>query len=407
MRSRVLAVVTATALVVAAAAVVVPAGAASPRGGAPKFTGAPILIGVTYMCDAPTPPQICEIAPSAQAAVKTVNSQGGVKTADGQTHQLKVVTCNNENDRSQIADCAREFVDKEVAFATGAAAFSDELVPILEDAGIAYFVPTCASDCTAEGTSANSHVLTFTLALFQGLVKELTDEGYKKIVAVAQGVGVGIGGLTRPIAEAGGATLSITEAPTDNPNWAQVVEQATQDADVLFSVMAEDQTKAFLDAYGQAGKDIPVTSVIGIVTNDLIAGTGGANSPLKGGISTGWFPPAEDKAWADYRKGIRKHAKGTQLEPAGQTVWLAVQLAATIMEGIDGPVTAQSFVGAVDATAAIPTLGGKLPPGKSFQQPEGIFPRIFNNDYWGPLKINGETIGPTRGATFAPAPSAS
>jgi hypothetical protein len=88
-------------------------------------------------------------------------------------------------------------------------------------------------------------------------------------------------------------------------------------------------------------------------------------------------------------------------------MWMAVQLAAAIMKTIDGAVTAESFTSAVDATTSIPTLGGKLPSGKSFQQPEGIYPRIFNNDYWGPLKINGKTIGNGKGAQYTPAPAAS
>jgi ABC-type branched-subunit amino acid transport system substrate-binding protein len=383
---------------------VLPAGASTAKA---KFTGDPIKIGVTYMCDSPTPPAICEAAPSAQAAAKTINSQGGVKTADGKTHQLVVIICNNKNDRAKIADCARQFVDAKVAFATGAASFGEEIVPILGDAGIPYFAPICASACTAEGTSKNSYIVGFTLGLFQGLTKELTNAGFKKIKVVAQGAGVAIGGLTKPIAAAGGASLDVVEAPQENPNWAQIAAQASDGADVIYSVMAEQEFKAFLDALSQSGSKIPVTSVIGIVTNDLIANTGGKSSPLVGGISTGYFPPPQDKAWTDYVKGMKKYAKNTQLEPAGQQMWLAIQLAATIIKGINGPVTAESFTTAVDGTTSIPTLNGKLPSGLSFQKPVGIYPRIFNNDYWGPLKINGKTIGNAKGAKYTEAPSGS
>jgi hypothetical protein len=383
-----------------------PAGASRATAKA-SFTGDPIKIGVTYMCDAPTPPAICEAAPSAQAAAKSLNAKGGVKTADGQTHEIQVITCNNKNARSLIADCARQFVSEKVAFGTGAVSFGEEIVPILEGAGIPYFAPVCASNCTAEGTAPNAYIVGFTLGLFQGLVEQLTDADFKKIVAVAQGAGVAIGGLTKPIAAQGGATLDVVEVPQENPNWAQVVEEATSKGDVIFSVMAEQEFKAFLDAYSQAGKDTPVTSVIGIITNDLIANTGASKSPLVGGVATGYFPPPQDKAWADYRKGMKKYAKDTQLEPAGQQMWLAVTLAANIMGTINGPVTAQSFTSAVNATTNIPTLDGKLPSGKSFQQPEGIFPRIFNNDYWGPLAITGKAIGNGKGAAYQPAPSGS
>ncbi len=403
MRTKLLGAVVAAAIAGTMTAVV-PAAASTPS--KPKFTGEAIVIGVTYPCDAPTPPAICEVAPSAQAAAKAINSQGGVKTADGKTHQLTIVTCNNKNDRSKIADCARQFVSSKVTFATGVVSFGEEIVPILADAGIAYFAPICGSACTAEGTSSNSYLTGFTLGIFQGLTKELTDAGFKRIKVVAQGPGVAIGGLTKPIAQAGSASLDVVEAPLENPNWAQVVAQATEDADVIMVVMDEQNSKAFIDAYRQSGEDIPMTGIIGIVTNDLIASTGGARSPLKGGITTGVFPPPQDKAWADYRKGMEKYAKNTQLEPAGQSMWLAIQLAAVILQDVNGPVTAESFVSAVDATTDIPTLGGKLPAGKSFQRPAGIYPRIFNNDYWGPLKITAKTIRNGKGASFQPAPSA-
>src|SRR4029453_12413289 len=71
MRRRLLGAVVAAAIAGAITAVV-PAAASTPS--KPKFSGDAIVIGVTYPCDAPTPPAICEIAPSAKAAAKTINS---------------------------------------------------------------------------------------------------------------------------------------------------------------------------------------------------------------------------------------------------------------------------------------------------------------------------------------------
>jgi ABC-type branched-subunit amino acid transport system substrate-binding protein len=403
MRSRLVAAASVVALV-GAIAIAVPAGAS----GAPAqaSAGDPIKIGLTFVCDAPAPPSVCEMEPSIEAAVKTFNAKGGAKTADGTAHKFELVVCNNENDRAKTADCARQFVDEEVAFATGGAVFSEELVPILDNAGIAYFNPTPLGQGTAEGTGKLTYVLGFTLGLFQGLTQELVDADFETIGVVAQGAGVALGNLVEPIAEAGGSSIKLVEVPAENPNWAQAAQEAADGTDVIVMVADEQNTKAFIDAYRQSGNDVPVTSVIGIITTDLIKATGGPESPLLGGVSTGYFPPAQDKAWADFRKSMNKYAKGTQFEPAGQSMWMGVQLAREIIGTISGEVTAATFIAAVDATTEIPTLGGKLPSGKSFQAPEGIFPRIFNNDYWGPLKITGKTIGNAKGAQFSPAPSA-
>jgi ABC-type branched-subunit amino acid transport system substrate-binding protein len=342
--------------------------------------------------------------PSLKAAVKTFNAKGGAKTADGTSHKLEAVTCNNQNDRAKTADCAREFVSEGVAFATGGAVFSDELVPILDAAGISYFNPTPLGQGAAEGTGQNTYILGFTLGLFTGLTEQLAPK-FKTIGVVAQGPGVALGTLARPVAEAGGSSIKLVEVPQENPNWAQAAQEAADGSDVNMLVMDEQNSKAFLDAYRQTGTKVPVTSVIGIITNDLIKATGGAESPLRGEISTGYFPPPQDKAWADFRKSMSKYAKGTQHEPAGQSMWMSVQLGVEIIKTINGEVNAQSFIAAVNAMPEIPTLGGKLPPGKSFTQKEGLYPRQFNNDYWGPLKISSSTIGNGKGAKYQPAPS--
>jgi ABC-type branched-subunit amino acid transport system substrate-binding protein len=402
MRSRLVAAAAVVAVVAVVGAVAVPASALSaPR---QKSSGAPIKIGLTYVCDAPAPPSVCEMAPSIKAAAKTFNAQGGVKTADGTTHKFEIVACNNQNDRAKTGDCARQFVDQNVTFATGGAVFSDELVPALDAANISYFNPTPLGQGAAEGTGKNTYILGFTLALFQGLTQQLAPK-YKNIAVVAQGPGVALGGLVRPTAQSAGSSVKVVEVPQDNPNWAQAAQEATDGTDAIMTVADEQNTKAFIDAYNQSGKDLQVTSVIGIITNDLIKATGGSKSPLHNGISTGYFPPPQDKAWADYRKSMQKYAKGTQFEPAGQSMWMTVQMAREIIKTVNGEVNAQSFIAAVNAMPEIPTLGGKFPAGKSFTKQEGLYPRQFNNDYWGPLKIGNSTIGNGPGAKYQTAPS--
>ena len=54
---------------------------------------------------------------------------------------------------------------------------------------------------------------------------------------------------------------------------------------------------------------------------------------------------------------------------------------------------------------AIPTLGGKLPSGLSFQKPVGLYPRQFNNTFWGNLEITATQIGNAKGASFLPVPA--
>ncbi len=156
-------------------------------------------------------------------------------------------------------------------------------------------------------------------------------------------------------------------------------------------------TKAFLDAMTQAGKTTPVTSVIGIVGDQLVQATGGKNSPLFGQISTGYFPPVPDKAWADYRAAMKKYSPKTLQEPASQSMFMSVQLGNEVIKTIASDPTAANFITAADAMTNIPTLGGKLPSGLSFQKPVGLYPRQFNNTFWGDLKITATQIDERQG----------
>jgi hypothetical protein len=403
MRRKWLAAVAAVALVatigVTTAAGV--SGASTPKA---SFTGSPIKIGLTYVCNAAQPPSVCEMAPSAVAAAKYFNAQGGAKTADGKTHELSVVVCNNENDRTKTADCARQFVDAKVTYATGGAVNADELVPVLGAAGIAYFNPTPLGTGTVEGQEKNSYLLGSTLSLFQGLVQQLAKAGNKEIAIVAQGAGAAIAGLTKGIAKANGANTTLVEVAQTNPNWAQAAEQASS-ADVIMTVADKYGTKAFLDAATAAGKTTPVTSVIGIIGDDLVKATGGKSSPLFGQISTGYFPPVPDKAWADYRAAMKKYSPKTLKEPASQSMFMSVQLGNEVIKTVASDPTGANFITAADAMTNIPTLGGKLPSGLSFQKPEGLYPRQFNNTFWGDLKVSAVAVVNAKGASFLPVPA--
>ncbi len=376
-------------------------GASTPKA---SFTGSPIKIGVTYVCNAAQPPSVCEMAPSAQAAAKYFNAKGGAKTADGKTHELSVVVCNNENDRTKTADCARQFVDAKVTFATGGAVNADEIVPVLGAAGIAYFNPTPLGTGSVEGQEKNTYLLGSTLSLFQGLVQQLGKQGNKTIAVVAQGAGAAIAGLTKGIAKANGAETTLVEVAQTNPNWAQAAEQASS-ADVIMTVADKYGTKAFLDAATAAGKKTPVTSVIGIIGDDLVKATGGKDSPLFGQISTGYFPPVPDKAWADYRAAMKKYSPKTLQEPSSQSMFMSVQLGNEVIKTIASDPTAANFITAADAMTSIPTLGGKLPSGLSFQKPQGLYPRQFNNTFWGDLKVSATAVVNAKGASFLPVPA--
>ena len=243
MRRKWLAAISAAALL-ATVGLATAAGASAPKA---SFTGSPIKIGLTYVCNAAMPPSVCEMAPSAQAAVKYFNAKGGAKTADGKTHQLSVVVCNNENDRTKTADCGRQFVDAEVTFATGGAVNADEIVPVLGAAGIAVL----QSDATGYGDGRGWRGQ---LVPPRKHAEPVPGSG----AAVGQGreqghrdrrAGCGCRDRRAHQEDRGGQRRAdeLVEVAQTNPNWAQAAEQASS-ADVIMTVADKYGTKAFLDA---------------------------------------------------------------------------------------------------------------------------------------------------------------
>src|SRR5579862_3353791 len=69
--------------------------APSSAGAATKFTGPPIVIGTTQPVNTPDANYPGDVQ-VADATVDQINAAGGITTADGKTHQLKLIFCNNE-----------------------------------------------------------------------------------------------------------------------------------------------------------------------------------------------------------------------------------------------------------------------------------------------------------------------
>ena len=76
-----------------------------------------------------------------------------------------------------------------------------------------------------------------------------------------------------------------------------------------------------------------------------------------------------------------------------------------VIKTIASDPTAANFITAANAMTNVPTLGGKLPSGLSFEKPQGLYPRQFNNTFWGNLKITATHVDNAKGATFLPVPA--
>ncbi|MCZ7526757.1 MAG: ABC transporter substrate-binding protein [Acidimicrobiia bacterium] len=380
-----------------------PSGSTSSTAPAVEFTGDPIVLGATTSTDALIPPSLGGVEEGTTAAAATLNAAGGVTTADGLTHEVAIVYCNNKNDKAQTADCARRFVDEGVAAVVGSAAiFPEELVPILQEAGIAYFSPTLASLGLVEMTTPNSFVIFGTPVFFIGAALELAKAGYEETAVIF----VTSGGTVLPAVQAalesqGGSMAKTVEVPAANPNWPQLAAEAADGTDSIMMIMDEETVTPFVAALRQIGKEVAIGGPAIAITNETLATTGGADSPLVGARAAGPWAMPEHESWADYRESMAEHAPGTQLEGVSQNAWLSVVALASVISQIEGPVDSASVMGQLSRTTDLGSFGGKLPDGIDLTRSDSeVLNRLFDPYYWGPIEVTADGLVDAEDAAF-------
>jgi ABC-type branched-subunit amino acid transport system substrate-binding protein len=374
--------------------------AAAPIGGAStpvkkKFTGDPVLLGVMSTTGSGTVPSVPGVEESAIAAAKTLNAKGGITTADGLTHEVKISYCNNKNDRALTAECARDFIDQQVAaVVAGTTIYPEDIVPALKDAGIAYFFPIMPGTGVPEMTTSNSFPLWVSAVGFIGAAIELAKDGNTATAVVYAPEGAPfIPGVQAGLESEGGTVAKTIELSRTNPNWPSAVADATDGTDSIFLLTDEDNITQFTAAMAQVGKKLPVASISATLTGDTVKATGGKRSPLVGAVVTGPWALPEAKSWADYRASMKKYAPDVQLETTSQDAWLGVIAIASVIAEIDGPIDGPNVLAQLQQTTDLGTFGGKLPPGIDFTTSQSkVLTQVFNPDYWGPIDVTAKGL---------------
>ena len=360
-----------------------------------KFTGDPILLGVMSTTGSGTVPSVPGVDESAIAAAKTLNAKGGVETADGLTHEVKISYCNNKNDRALTAECARDFIDEQVAaVVAGTTIYPEDIVPALKDANIAYFFPIIPGTGVPEMTTSNSFPLWVSAVGFIGAAIELAKAGRTKtsIVYAPEGAPF-IPGVKAGLESEGGSVVKSIELARTNPNWPSAVADAVDGTDSIFLLTDEDSVTQFVAAMAQAGKKLPMASISATVTGDTVKATGGKRSPLVGSVVTGPWALPQAKSWADYRASMKKYAPKVQLETTSQDAWLGVIAIASVIAKIDGPIDGATVLDQLHQTTDLGTFGGKLPSGIDFTTSTSkVLTQVSNPDYWGPIDVTAKGL---------------
>ncbi|MEU6139550.1 ABC transporter substrate-binding protein [Streptomyces sp. NPDC047081] len=294
---------------------------------------------------------------TAQAYEKWINANGGIKGGP-----LKVLTCNEKNDPDEAEKCAQQAVAEKVVAVVGSYSLAgDRYMPVLQKAGIPYIGGTGVS--AAEFSNPLSFPVNGgTPAVFAEHGRQLVESGCKKISGVRYDLAAAAivsQFLTLGVTSAGGAAPKDLKVPVTATDLAPQVAAATKGSDCV-SVILGTHSDLFVKSYVQSGAKTKLGSVVGNLTPELAASTGGSGSPLEGAVITGYYPPVSDKAWKDFTEAASGNKDIDTSNGANETTWVAFKVFTEAVGKLPS-ISAKALVQELNTTAGIST-GGLTPP---------------------------------------------
>jgi len=197
-----------------------------------------------------------EMVTGAQAAVNRVNSEGGVKG-----HKLQLITCDDQGNPNNDANCGREAVsDGVVAVVGGLSVYDDQFIPPLQAANIPYIA---SSDIEpSDHTSPVSFPINASVVDYHGTAAQLGRRGCKQAAVIAPdqpGVAAGIAAVKDGFLKAGGQGIKSYEVPPTLSNFTSTVATANAAGAQCFALTTgPQQTAEILLAIKKSGHIVPV-----------------------------------------------------------------------------------------------------------------------------------------------------
>ncbi|MFF0481204.1 ABC transporter substrate-binding protein [Streptomyces sp. NPDC004435] len=349
----------------------------------------------------------------AQTFARWVNSQGGI---DG--HELRVLTCNEQNTPAGAAACARRAVREGAVAVVGSYSQNGRaFMAPLEAAGIPYIGGYGLTE--DEFSSHLSYPVNGGLAsLIAGHGMQLAED-CRRVSLVRPDTLAGDrlprlldAGLKKQ-SKRGAFDIPAVEDATEYTAQATRAREKAGTEDGCVAAVLGERTQTFFDSFrrlpepvdgsgpndgesksegkgegnGESEGSVRISSVLGSVGQPVIDRTGGARSPFEGAYVTGWYPDADDKSWEPMRKVIREHAfADNRVDPSDtgvQTTWIAYTVLKEVVESLDKDVvTARRIAEALDRGAQVDT--GGLTPKLRWMYEDLLgapdFPRIVNHE---------------------------
>ncbi|MEV8227268.1 ABC transporter substrate-binding protein [Streptomyces sp. NPDC079167] len=276
----------------------------------------------------------------ARTYARWINEKGGI---DG--HELRVLTCNEQDTAAGASKCARRAADEDVAAVVGSySRYGRAFLAPLEAAGIPYI--------GGYGASADEFTSYLSYPVNGGQPALVAGNG-EQLAASCERVS-----LVRPdtlVGDSMPGLLDTSLSRSDRPASYDIsaAEEATSYASEASKALAQagdgcvtavlgKGTETFFDSFRRLepeGSEVRISSVLGSVGQGLIDRSGGADSPFEGALVTGWYPASGDARWREMRDVITEYAFGDdRIDPEDtgvQTTWIAYTALKAVVEAMD------------------------------------------------------------------------
>jgi ABC-type branched-subunit amino acid transport system substrate-binding protein len=382
---------TVTALAAAATAAALTAGCGLLPGAA-EGSGSRTVTVMTWAPEKTRATNMPGMPATARAYARWVNAHGGLGG-----RKLRVLTCNDHNDRVGAAKCARAAADAGAVAVVGSySQYGRAFLSPLESAGIPYIGGYGATD--AEFTSPLSYPVNGgQAALLAGNGRQLADQCARTVLVRPDTIAGDelVPLLDAGLAERGRAGVTDLRAAEDATDYAGQAAQALRAASAAgtsrggcVAAVLGDRTNTFFDSFRRLRDEYPAVhtaTVLGSIDQSTVNRTGGANSPYEGAYVTGWYPASDDARWAPMKRMLKEQAfDDNRIDPADagvQTTWIGYEVLRQVVAKLgDGEVTARTVSGALDDGLTV-TTGGLTPPlswSYDHMSDTGDLPRLVN-----------------------------
>lgn len=330
----------------------------------------------------------------AKAYAKWAKTQDGL---DG--HELRVISCNEENSSTGAAACARRAVKEGVVAVVGS--YSQHGDAFMAPGGRGHplhrrvrdirrgvhQLPLLPRQRRPGIPSRGQRLQLADVCERVSLVRPNTLAGDELPQLLNSGLSEGSRDKSTDILAAEDAT-DYTSQATQARKKAGAGITFGSDRPGCVTAALGDRTETFVDSFRRLPEDnrkIRISSVMGSVGQPLIDRTGGRNGPLEGAYVTGWYPDAGDARWTEMEKVIRAHAFGdNRIDPADagvQTTWIAYTVLRTVIKSLNADkITPGMISKALDNGVQVST--GGLTPTLRWEYDDMLgapsFPRIVN-----------------------------